>query len=118
MIKIGATEGIQNLLTASEFQNLNELSINLEIQSISMIWQMFNKGLIEVQNSFSPISSLEMLIIRLIYLKESPNPEELIADLSNSISKVESENSGDSDINSKVKEIMDFFPGAEVENID
>ena len=118
MIKIGATEGIQNLLTASEFQNLNELSITLEIQSISMIWQMFNKGLIEVQNSFSPISSLEMLIIRLIYLKESPNPEELIADLSNSISKVESENSGDSDINSKVKEIMDFFPGAEVENID
>jgi DNA polymerase III gamma/tau subunit len=83
-----------------------------------MIWQMFNKGLIEVQNSFSPISSLEMLIIRLIYLKESPNPEELISELSNSISKVESENSGDSDINSKVKEIMDFFPGAEVENID
>jgi DNA polymerase-3 subunit gamma/tau len=118
MIKIGATEGIQNLLTVSEFQNLKELSINLEIQSVSMIWQMFNKGLIEVQNSFSPISSLEMLIIRLIYLKESPNPEELISELSNSISKVESENSGDSDINSKVKEIMDFFPGAEVENID
>ena len=118
MIKIGATEGIQNLLTASEFQNLKELSTNLEIQSISMIWQMFNKGLFEVQNSFSPISSLEMLIIRLIYLKETPNPQELIADLSNSISKMESENSGDDNINSKVKEIMDFFPGAEVENID
>ncbi len=118
MIKIGATEGIQNLLTASEFQNLKELSTNLEIQSISMIWQMFNKGLFEVQNSFSPISSLEMLIIRLIYLKETPNPQELIADLSNSISKMESENSGDNNINSKVKEIMDFFPGAEVENID
>ena len=118
MIKIGATEGIQNLLTASEFQNLKELSTNLEIHSISMIWQMFNKGLFEVQNSFSPISSLEMLIIRLIYLKESPNPQELIADLSNSISKMESENSGDNNINSKVKEIMDFFPGAEVENID
>jgi len=118
MIKIGATEGIQNLLTASEFQNLKELSTKLEIQSISMIWQMFNKGLFEVQNSFSPISSLEMLIIRLIYLKESPNPQELIADLSNSISKMESENSGDNNINSKVKEIMDFFPGAEVENID
>ena len=118
MIKIGATEGIQNLLTVSEFQNLKELSTNLEIQSISMIWQMFNKGLFEVQNSFSPISSLEMLIIRLIYLKETPNPQELIADLSNSISKMESENSGDNNINSKVKEIMDFFPGAEVENID
>ena len=118
MIKIGATEGIQNLLTASEFQNLKELSTKLEIQSISMIWQMFNKGLFEVQNSFSPISSLEMLIIRLIYLKESPNPQELVADLSNSISKMESENSGDNNINSKVKEIMDFFPGAEVENID
>jgi len=118
MIKIGATEGIQNLLTASEFQNLKELSTKLEIQSISMIWQMFNKGLFEVQNSFSPISSLEMLIIRLIYLKETPNPQELFADLSNSISKMESENSGDNNINSKVKEIMDFFPGAEVENID
>ena len=118
MIKIGASEGIQNSLTVSEFQNLKELSTKLEIQSVSMIWQILNKGLIEVQNSFSPISSLEMLIIRLIYLKESPNPHELIEGLSSSLSKSEGDNKSDSNINPKVKEIMDFFPGAEVENID
>ena len=97
-----------------DFKNLKELSTNLEIQSISMIWQMFNKGLFEVQNSFSPISSLEMLIIRLIYLEDSPNPEDLIKNLSRSIDETESDKS----INPKVKEIIDFFPGTEVENID
>ena len=53
MIKIGANEGIKNLLTESEFQLLENLSTKLEIQSISMVWQMLNKGLNEVQSSFS-----------------------------------------------------------------
>ena len=114
MIKIGANEGIKNLLTESEFQLLENLSTKLEIQSISMVWQMLNKGLNEVQSSFSPISSLEMLIIRLIYLEDSPNPEDLIKNLSRSIDETESDKS----INPKVKEIIDFFPGTEVENID
>ena len=114
MIKIGANEGIKNLLTESEFQLLENLSTKLEIQSISMVWQMLNKGLNEVQSSFSPISSLEMLIIRLIYLEDSPNPEDLIKNLSRSIDETES----DKGINPKVKEIIDFFPGTEVENID
>ena len=114
MIKIGANEGIKSLLTESEFQLLENLSTKLEIQSISMVWQMLNKGLNEVQSSFSPISSLEMLIIRLIYLEDSPNPEDLIKNLSRSIDDTESDKS----INPKVKEIIDFFPGAEVENID
>ena len=114
MIKIGANEGIKSLLTESEFQLLENLSTKLEIQSISMVWQMLNKGLNEVQSSFSPISSLEMLIIRLIYLEDSPNPEDLIKNLSRSIDDTESDKS----INPKVKEIIDFFPGTEVENID
>ena len=114
MIKIGANEGIKNLLTESEFQLLENLSTKLEIQSISMVWQMLNKGLNEVQSSFSPISSLEMLIIRLIYLEDSPSPEDLIKNLSRSIDDKESDKS----INPKVKEIIDFFPGTEVENID
>jgi hypothetical protein len=55
-----------------------------------------------------------MLIIRLIYLEDSPNPEDLIKNLSRSIDDTESDKS----INPKVKEIIDFFPGTEVENID
>ena len=114
MIKIGANEGIKNVLTVSEFQLLENLSTKLDIQSISMIWQLLNTGLNEVQSSFSPISSLEMLIIRLIYLEESPNPSDLIKNLSSSLDDSEIGKS----INPKVKEIIDFFPGTEVENID
>ena len=101
-------------MTLSSEIDLENLSTKLEIQSISMVWQMLNKGLNEVQSSFSPISSLEMLIIRLIYLEDSPNPEDLIKNLSRSIDDTESDKS----INPKVKEIIDFFPGTEVENID
>ena len=49
-----------------------------------------------------------------IYLEDSPSPEDLIKNLSRSIDDTESEKS----INPKVKEIIDFFPGTEVENID
>lgn len=121
MIKIGAIEGIKNLLTESEFKNIENLSNKLDVQSISTIWQLLNKGLKEVESSFSPISTLEMLFIRVIFLDESNNPIDLIKDLNNALSDNEIDgksSNSDKSMNPKVKEIVDFFPGTEVENLD
>ena len=95
----------------------------MEISSISIIWQMLNKGLKEVNESFSPISSLEMLVIRIIYLNEMPNPEELISSLNRELSPANSSPTQVKDVkeetlNPKVKEIIDFFPGTKIENLD
>ena len=123
MIKVGASDGIKESLTESEFLILDNIASKLEISSISIVWQMLNKGLRDVNESFSPISSLEMLLIRIIYLNDIPNPDELIANLSKEMSSLDNLNKSDMDnnedaINPKIKEIIDFFPGAEIEKIE
>ena len=94
MIKVGASDGIKESLTESEFLILDNIASKLEISSISIVWQMLNKGLRDVNESFSPISSLEMLLIRIIYLNDIPNPDELIANLSKEMSSLDSLNKG------------------------
>ena len=123
MIKIGALDGIKESLTESEFAILQNIASKLEISSISIVWQMLNKGLKDVNESFSPISSLEMLLIRIIYLNDVPNPNELISSLNKEMSSVDNLqksdiNNNEDTINPKIKEIIDFFPGAEIEKID
>ena len=89
-----------------------------------MIWQMLNKGTKELSESFSPISALEMLVIRISYLNEIPNPNDLVHEISKSIERHESssENQEKEEISAKldpkVKEILDFFPGAKVETLE
>ena len=87
MINIDAAEGVKSSLTDSEYNAVHEVAGNLDVSTLSMIWQMLNKGLHEVTDSFSPITSLEMLIIRIIYLNDIPKPNELISELNNLVEK-------------------------------
>ena len=88
-----------------------------------MFWQMLNKGLGEVSDSFSPISALEMLIIRIIYLNDIPKPDQLIGDLNNLVenqaNNVESIKVKEvKEMNQKQKEIVDFYTGRKVKNLE
>ena len=124
MIKIEADEGVKSTLTESEFALLKEMAEKVEVSTVTMIWQMLNKGTRELSESFSPVSALEMLVIRISYLNEVPNPNELVQEISKSIEQ--SEKSRESNENEeiqakldpKVKEILDFFPGAKVETLE
>ncbi len=123
MINIDAAEGVKSSLTDSEYNAVQEVAGNLDVSTLSMIWQMLNKGLHEVTDSFSPITSLEMLIIRIIYLNDIPKPNELISELNNLVEKNDNkieDKLGEisSEMDPKVKEIIDFFPGTEVEQIE
>ena len=123
MINIDAAEGVKSSLTDSEYNAVQEVAGNLDVSTLSMIWQMLNKGLHEVTDSFSPITSLEMLIIRITYLNDIPKPNELISELNNMVEKNDNkiqDKSGEtsSEMDPKVKEIIDFFPGTEVEQIE
>jgi len=124
MIKIEADEGVKSSLTETEFALLKEMAEKVEVSTVTMIWQMLNKGTRELSESFSPVSALEMLVIRISYLNEVPNPNELVQEISKSIEQ--SEKSRESNENEeiqakldpKVKEILDFFPGAKVETLE
>ncbi len=123
MINIDAAEGVKSSLTDSEYNAVQEVAGNLDVSTLSMIWQMLNKGLHEVTDSFSPITSLEMLIIRIIYLNDIPKPNELISELNNMVEKNDNKIQDksvetSSAMDPKVKEIIDFFPGTEVEQIE
>ena len=124
MIKIEADEGVKSTLTESEFALLKEMAEKVEVSTVTMIWQMLNKGTRELSESFSPVSALEMLVIRISYLNEVPNPNELVQEISKSIEQSEkSRGSNESEelqakLDPKVKEILDFFPGAKVETLE
>ena len=124
MIKIEADEGVKSSLTETEFALLKEMAEKVEVSTVTMIWQMLNKGTRELSESFSPVSALEMLVIRISYLNEIPNPNELVQEISKSIEQSEkSRGSNESEelqakLDPKVKEILDFFPGAKVETLE
>ena len=124
MIKIEADEGVKSSLTETEFALLKEMAEKVEVSTVTIIWQMLNKGTRELSESFSPVSALEMLVIRISYLNEVPNPNELVQEISKSIEQSEkSRGSNESEelqakLDPKVKEILDFFPGAKVETLE
>ena len=124
MIKIEADEGVKSTLTESEFALLKEMAEKVEVSTVTMVWQMLNKGTRELSESFSPVSALEMLVIRISYLNEVPNPNELVQKISKSIEQSEkSRGSNENEelqakLDPKVKEILDFFPGAKVETLE
>ena len=91
--------------------------------TITMLWQMLNKGLREISSAFSPISTIEMLVIRIVYLNNMESPDKILTEISNELKMDEKDTTKDIpaeeiEIDSKVREIIDFFPGTKIETID
>ena len=64
-----------------------------------------------------------MLVIRIAYLNSMENPDKILNEISNELKMVEKDitkdvSAEDIEIDSKVKEIIDFFPGTKIETID
>jgi DNA polymerase-3 subunit gamma/tau len=127
LFKVDAAESLKLSHTESEFKAFEELAKKLEVGTLSMVWQMLHKGLQEVSDTFSPISALEMLLIRIAYTADIPKPNELIEEISQAIEEDKSINPDPEPapkkteavkIDPKIKEIIEFFPGAEVETLD
>ena len=62
---------------------INLISEDLDINTIILFWQFILKGLNEINIVSNPILSLEMLVIRLLHLKEMPSFEDIISDSEN-----------------------------------
>jgi len=71
-----------NDLGEAERDRGRRLAETLPVPALTRSWQMLSKGLGEVQNATAPIAAAEMVLIRLGYAAELPDPADLIRLLS------------------------------------
>jgi DNA polymerase-3 subunit gamma/tau len=67
-----------------EIARLEELANNLNIENLTILWQMLVKALHELHQAHNIIISAEMLVIRLCHLSNIPTPSALIDKLESS----------------------------------
>lgn len=81
---------IENDLTVSESESdlIFGLSKNIDFSYIAMIWQFILKGIEELSFVPNHFLSFQMLIMRLVHLKDLPSPEQVIEDALNSDTRV------------------------------
>jgi DNA polymerase III subunit gamma/tau len=66
-------------LSQNELQELEKLAERLNIETLTILWQMLLKGQQELQQASSILISAEMLIIKLCHLSNIPSPSALIS---------------------------------------
>ncbi len=69
------------LLAPDETRRLNELAGRLSMPSLARAWQILLKGVAEVSSSPHPQKTSDMVVIRLAYSADLPDPAELIRKL-------------------------------------
>ena len=88
---------------------INDIIGELNISFLNQVWQMLIKGKSEIEKTPLKVEALEVLVIRIIYMKKLPTLEEVIS----SINK--EQNYGDeTEIGNDIKKILELFPGSEV----
>ncbi|MBA1338541.1 MAG: DNA polymerase-3 subunit gamma/tau [Pelagibacterales bacterium] len=85
-------------ISESEKEIINHISKNINMSSLIIFWQLVLKVLEELSIVSSPILSLEMLIVRLIYLKDIPSYENIMQSATSESLSLKDENL-DSEIN-------------------
>ena len=68
-------------MAKEEMDRASDLSSKLSMPALTRIWQILLKGLHEVNNAPSPQKAAEMVVIRLAYAADLPDPADLIKKL-------------------------------------
>lgn len=72
---------MKHSMAADEVKRAAELATKLSMPTLGKTWQIFLKGLSEVQSAPNPQAAAEMVIIRLAYAADLPDPADLIKKL-------------------------------------
>ena len=65
-------------ISESEIKMIDSISQDISISTLVLFWQFILKGLDELSIVSNPVISLEMLIVRLIHLKDMPSYETVL----------------------------------------
>ena len=75
-------------VSESELETINLISKNVDTKTLTIFWQFILKGIEEMSIVASQILSLEMIVFRLIHLKEMPDYQEILNSIQeNSVEK-------------------------------
>ncbi len=70
-----------DIMSESEKELCKKLSVAVSIASVSRLWQIFLKGLQELNAAPQPVDALEMILIRAAYASTLPTPKEILEDV-------------------------------------
>ena len=70
-------------IAESELEIINLISKDIKVSTLIIFWQFILKGLEELTIVGNPILSLEMIVVRLIYLRDMPSYDQLVKSLTN-----------------------------------
>ena len=91
----------------SEQEIIGKISNNINMPTLIIFWQLILKALDELSIVSSPILSLEMLIVRLVHLKEMPSYENILELLKkNNLNQEEENNNTTIDLNINKKKFI------------
>jgi DNA polymerase-3 subunit gamma/tau len=88
LTKAKTIDGYRSKVFASYMLTSKQLIEKANVAWLTLVWQLFIKGLFEVKTSYNMLHSLEMLAIKAIYASNIPSPKELIEQI---ISKEQNE---------------------------
>ncbi len=74
-------EGVNFVLSGDQLERAKEMTGKLSMPSLSKAWQILLKGLEEVNSAPNPQNAAEMVIIRLSYAANLPDPADLVKKL-------------------------------------
>ncbi len=80
-LKVTPDTGTDTLVSEAEKSQGGDMAKKLSMPHLTRAWQMLLKGLGEVKTAPSPIAAAEMVLIRLAYAAELPNPADLVRKL-------------------------------------
>lgn len=82
-LKVTPDTGTDTLVSEAEKQQGTKMASGLSMPHLTRAWQMLMKGLTEVRVAPSAIAAAEMVLIRLAYASDLPNPADLVTKLKN-----------------------------------
>ena len=94
-------------ISESEQETINSISKDISMSTLIVFWQFILKVLDELLIVSNPILSLEMLIVRLVHLKDMPSYENILESLKkNNLNKTEENNNTTINLNNDKKNIL------------
>lgn len=82
-LKVTPDTGIDTLVSEAEKEQGGKMASTLSMPHLTRAWQMLMKGLGEVRVAPSAIAAAEMVLIRMAYASNLPNPADLVKKLQN-----------------------------------
>jgi len=94
-------------ISESEQEIIGKISKDINMPTLIVFWQLILKVLDELSIVSSPVLSLEMLVIRLVHLKEIPSYENILESLKkNNLNPAEENNNTTIDLNINKKKFI------------